>query len=399
MRTAGRRVRLLLAVAVVGGCSSSGHQATSRGVSPTFTTPAETGVSVSNLSVPPQSPTTSAMPRVAKVLATCSPPAQYEPTAITLACGDGNKYIDKLTWSSWTGTSATAQGVLHTNNCTPACANGTFAADPARIGLGDVEVTANGPLFVTAQVTCNDSTCGGPGFVLTPGPAVNLVADSQLEQQLGQAYAVWNKLPNSDVNGTKPGSLYYGLDVSNFAYFAVATIEPSTRFDPSKDPGLFQAPAVFVRAHPDRGWEVLTNVLPAGSCPIDVPPELLAAWNWHVCDLDASDTGVLADCFRAVTHPDTIIFACADGNALVKEIRWTLWNAQTATGSGLYSVNDCQPTCAGGTFHVYPVNLLLSAPTVTAPGSRFRNVAITWTGSQPSGAQPSPWTIPLNTQS
>ena len=48
------------------------------------------------------------------------------PTSITLTCADGNRYINHITWATWSGTSVAASGTLNWNTCTPSCAAGTM---------------------------------------------------------------------------------------------------------------------------------------------------------------------------------------------------------------------------------------------------------------------------------
>ena len=57
----------------------------------------------------------------------CVEPEQ-RPRLVVIACGDGNLYLDHLRWSGWGGTSATASGIGHANDCDPYCARGHFHA-------------------------------------------------------------------------------------------------------------------------------------------------------------------------------------------------------------------------------------------------------------------------------
>ncbi|MFZ1062444.1 MAG: hypothetical protein WAN30_03130 [Acidimicrobiales bacterium] len=51
---------------------------------------------------------------------------QVRPTSIVLTCADSNRYIENITWNSWSATDAHASGVLHWNDCTPSCYDGTW---------------------------------------------------------------------------------------------------------------------------------------------------------------------------------------------------------------------------------------------------------------------------------
>ena len=48
------------------------------------------------------------------------------PARITLACADGNFWVDGLRWRGWGTTTAIATGTSHQNDCTPNCAGGHF---------------------------------------------------------------------------------------------------------------------------------------------------------------------------------------------------------------------------------------------------------------------------------
>lgn len=43
-------------------------------------------------------------------------------------------------------------------------------------------------------------------------------------------------------------------------------------------------------------------------------------------------------------------------------IRWTSWTGMVARGDGYDQLNDCRPSCAGGSFHGYPVKIVAWRP-------------------------------------
>ncbi len=69
---------------------------------------------------------TSRPPAPAKVIVNCEGRKQVEPRQFILACADGNAYLDKLAWTSWTQSMGTAAGVFVVNDCNPFCAAGHF---------------------------------------------------------------------------------------------------------------------------------------------------------------------------------------------------------------------------------------------------------------------------------
>jgi hypothetical protein len=65
----------------------------------------------------------------------------------------------------------------------------------------------------------------------------------------------------------------------------------------------------------------------------------------------APRTYVTHNCLHVTIRPAFIMFACADGGFYMTEGDWTTWHRWRATGHGLFHQNDCDPSCAGGTFH------------------------------------------------
>lgn len=58
-----------------------------------------------------------------------------KPKTFILACGDGNAYFKKLSWTSWTPGLASAKGTYVQNDCIPYCAAGHFHSYPAVVVL------------------------------------------------------------------------------------------------------------------------------------------------------------------------------------------------------------------------------------------------------------------------
>ncbi len=101
---------------------------------------------------------------VPSVLADCNIPGTapaVQPATVMLACGDGNAYLEKLTWSSWTATTAAGAGLYTHNTCTPTCAQGSFVSTPATVRLSYPIGTAAGREFATISYTYLDPTAAG----------------------------------------------------------------------------------------------------------------------------------------------------------------------------------------------------------------------------------------------
>jgi hypothetical protein len=67
--------------------------------------------------------------------------------------------------------------------------------------------------------------------------------------------------------------------------------------------------------------------------------------------------------------PDVTTTNCADFGVQVNNISWHSWNGYGARGSGVWSVNQCEPDCANGTRIGTPVEVRLS--NLMTDGKRF----------------------------
>ena len=80
------------------------------------------------------------------------------------------------------------------------------------------------------------------------------------------------------------------------------------------------------------------------SIPADLPASKVLTWN---CELEEH-------------KPELIFLTCADGGLYVEKIKWSTWTKDGATGSGIFSENLCEPSCAEGQRVVAPANLSLT---------------------------------------
>ena len=58
--------------------------------------------------------------------------------------------------------------------------------------------------------------------------------------------------------------------------------------------------------------------------------------------------------------PSTATPYCADFGEAVFDIKWDTWGADGAEGTGIYSLNDCDPDCATGSRHESSATVRLS---------------------------------------
>ncbi len=96
---------------------------------------------------------------------------------------------------------------------------------------------------------------------------------------------------------------------------------------------------------------------------------------------------VVLDCgFKAQVEPGNYVLACADVGIGLENLHWTSWTSKLASGYGTEWENDCQPSCAQGHFHHYPVVAVLwgSASVQGHPAERrYTRVTLIYPGVRP----------------
>ena len=75
--------------------------------------------------------------------------------------------------------------------------------------------------------------------------------------------------------------------------------------------------------------------------------------------VDPNDVFVF-DCETVDRKPESLTTFCADFGIAVWKIKWSMWSANGAEGSGIFMANDCDPNCAEGKFMKVPVEIYLS---------------------------------------
>lgn len=115
----------------------------------------------STLAVTASSPDASASttsPAPTGVVANCdaaSPSLSERPSGIVIACADDGLGAEDMIWSNWGTSTATGQGILYENECTPAasCGASQFSTYPVKVTLSDVKSSSDGPYFSELSVT------------------------------------------------------------------------------------------------------------------------------------------------------------------------------------------------------------------------------------------------------
>ena len=63
--------------------------------------------------------------------------SQVKPKSIILACADVNEYVNKISWKTFGGATASGSGTFVANTCTPNCAAGKFKDYPVTLTLSE----------------------------------------------------------------------------------------------------------------------------------------------------------------------------------------------------------------------------------------------------------------------
>jgi hypothetical protein len=85
-------------------------------------------------------------------------------------------------------------------------------------------------------------------------------------------------------------------------------------------------------------------------------------------------TYVSSNCTRFAIRPSSIVFTCADRGFYMTQGEWVRWHRYRAIGSALFHMNDCNPSCAGGTFHTMRGRIVLHHRERCPDSRRLRHV-------------------------
>jgi hypothetical protein len=98
---------------------------------------------------------------------------------------------------------------------------------------------------------------------------------------------------------------------------------------------------------------------------------------------------VVVTCEKAkVTEPKTYTLACGDGSEVLASLSWSRWSPGRAIAGGKDWINDCEPNCATGKFHSYPVYVAFQggADVYGHPGEvRYTRYRLIYPGQRPPG--------------
>ncbi len=138
----------------------------------------------------------------------------------------------------------------------------------------------------TAKVVSEDRDAPKPYVASTPrrpgaatsttgsGPAANLQLDDAVRADLKTAFAAGTGVNPADVQGTVPGSVFYGQLNSTGDLWAVATFAPTAAASGSSS---FPTAPQILRKPTGGAWTYI-GPAPAPLCAPTIPAELLAVW-------------------------------------------------------------------------------------------------------------------------
>ena len=123
----------------------------------------------------------------------------------------------------------------------------------------------------------------------------------------------------------------------------------------------------------------------------------------------------MIDCGKSLSklqvRPTSLVLVCSDTTAGLENLTWSHWGhnittgspgggavpSATATGTGEFFLNDCNPNCAQGHDQTYPVQVTLSvvySSPLPQGGTYFGQASLTWQGNRPPAGTKSTYLLP-----
>ncbi|MDX6636758.1 MAG: hypothetical protein QOJ01_269 [Solirubrobacterales bacterium] len=93
-------------------------------------------------------------------------------------------------------------------------------------------------------------------------------------------------------------------------------------------------------------------------------------------------------CMGGKVKPKLVVLGCGDFNFYVNKLDWRNWGGRRTTGRGVAHVNNCNPSCAGGTFHKYRGKLRLHKIKLCPQDDRrhYTKAVFSFRGDRPNGS-------------
>ena len=93
----------------------------------------------------------------------------------------------------------------------------------------------------------------------------------------------------------------------------------------------------------------------------------------------SSDETFISECgYGYAQKPSSITLTCADGGMYIDQIDYSSWDNNSASATGIFFSNDCDPDCASGSLISNPVSIEISGTKQDANGKTiFTDLTIT----------------------
>jgi hypothetical protein len=120
-----------------------------------------------------------------------------------------------------------------------------------------------------------------------------------------------------------------------------------------------------------------------------------------VISASAASPVKITNCFKASSRPKQLILTCGDANTALSKLSWSSFGGASASATGTFEMNTCNPNCASGKFVKYPVKVKASATRTCKGGLRVYNkLTLQFTARKPpSSGSLKNWTLgcPIST--
>jgi hypothetical protein len=113
------------------------------------------------------------------------------------------------------------------------------------------------------------------------------------------------------------------------------------------------------------------------------PTSVLADLNVPCTPPDGS--AWISNCGPLASAPAELVLACGDGNYYLTGLQWQAWGKGSASASGTAHLNDCNPYCAAGHFHTYPVRVVATKLGRCGAAVYYARLELTYPGKRPTG--------------
>ena len=95
----------------------------------------------------------------------------------------------------------------------------------------------------------------------------------------------------------------------------------------------------------------------------------------------------ITNCNQASSRPTSVTLTCADGNTVLKGLKWSSFGGASAQAKGTFTINLCEPNCAAGKNASYPVTAKASGQRSCKKGLRvYSKLTLQFTGRAPKSA-------------